>query len=147
MTSQMAAEIITEKMAAKRDWVSNSLGNYHEHSAWLVLPLAGSLLTFWVGRLQFEYYLKWWKALVFCQVDVQSLEVCVFSWNASGSILFAACSSYGSRIIIVCPLFTSLSINLVRIFWKPSGFFCDSLPIIKPLKQLDGCADRGGVCK
>ncbi len=49
----------------------------------------------------------------------------------------------------VCPLSISLCINFSRMAWNFAGLFWIQYllisPWISPLKQLFGCADRGGI--
>ena len=62
----------------------------------------------------------------------------------------AACMRRGVSCSIVCPLSVSLCINFSRMGWKFEGLFWIQYlltsPWISPLKQLCGCAERGGGC-
>jgi len=65
------------------------------------------------------------------------------------SISRAACSNIGLRLSMVCPLSISLAMNFPRICWKSEWLFCSqywrSSPVIKPFRQLGGCAECGGI--
>jgi hypothetical protein len=61
----------------------------------------------------------------------------------------AACFNRGMTFVSLCPWDKSHSMNFTWISWNVSGSFwlqfLESSPLIKPLKQLCGCADRGGM--
>jgi len=60
----------------------------------------------------------------------------------------AACVIRGVSCSNVCPLSINLCINFSRMAWNFAGLFWIQYllisPWISPLKQLCGCAERGG---